>query len=50
MCYFHLKYVFEWHGPVGDAMDKHCLQDPLNVVKGVTYAGQAATTHTHSHI
>ena len=39
----HLKYVSERHGPMGDAMDKHCLQNPLDVVEGVTYAGQAAT-------
>lgn len=26
-------------------MDEHGLQNPLDVVEGVTYAGQAATTH-----
>lgn len=41
----HLEYVLEGHGPVGDAMDKHGLQNPLDVVEGVTHAGQAATTH-----
>lgn len=35
---------------MGDTVDKHCLQDPLDVVEGVTHAGQAATGHTHLHI
>ena len=43
----HLKYVSEGHGPMGDTMDKHGLQDPLDVVEGVTHAGQAATGHTY---
>lgn len=42
----HLKYVSERHGPVGDAVDKHCLQDPLDVVEGVAHAGQAAKSCT----
>lgn len=41
----HLEYVPEGHGPVGDAMDKHGLQDSLDVVEGVTDASQAAATH-----
>lgn len=45
----HLKYVFERHGPMGDTMDKQCLQNPLDVVEGVTHAGQAATGHTHTN-
>lgn len=43
----HLEYVSERHGPMGDTMDKHGLQDPLDVVEGVTHAGQAATGHTY---
>lgn len=35
-----LEYVSEGHGPMGDTMDKHGLQDPLDVVEGVTHAGQ----------
>lgn len=35
-----LKNVPERHGPMGDTMDKQCLQNPLDVVEGVTYAGQ----------
>lgn len=27
---------------MGDAVDKHCLQNPLDVVEGVAHAGQAA--------
>lgn len=50
----YLKYVPERHGPMGDTMDKQCLQNPLDVVEGVTYAGQTATRHTstktHLHI
>lgn len=38
----HLKYVSEGHSPMGDTMDKQRLQNPLDVVKGVTHAGQAA--------
>lgn len=34
---------------MGDAMDKHCLQNPLDVVEGVTHAGQAATRHVTLH-
>lgn len=34
---------------MGDAMDKHCLQNPLDVVEGVTHAGQAATRHVALH-
>lgn len=45
----HLKYVSERHGPMGDAMDKHCLQNPLDIVEGVTHAGQAATRHYVTH-
>jgi len=30
-----------------DTMDKHCLQNPLDVVEGVTHACQAAT-HEHT--
>ena len=39
----HLKYISERHRPVGYAMDEERLQDPLDVVEGVTHAGQAAT-------
>lgn len=47
----HLKYVSERHGAVGDTVDKHCLQNPLDVVEGVTHAGQAANrTHIHTYI
>lgn len=46
----YLKYVSERHGPMGNTVDKQCLQDPLDVVEGVTHAGQAATGHTHLHI
>lgn len=50
----YLKNVPERHGPMGDTMDKQCLQNPLDVVEGVTYAGQTATRHTstktHLHI
>lgn len=31
---------------MGDAVDKHCLQDPLDVVEGVAHAGQAAKSCT----
>lgn len=27
---------------MGDAVDKYCLQNPLDIVKGVTHADQAA--------
>lgn len=42
----HLEDVPERHGPVGDAMDEHGLQNPLDVVERVTHAGQAATAWT----
>lgn len=44
----HLKYISERHGPMGDTMHKQGLQNPLDVVEGVTHAGQAATGHTHT--
>lgn len=36
---------------MGDTMDKCCLQNPLDIVEGVTHAGQAAaiTLHTTSY-
>lgn len=43
----HLKYISERHGPMGDTMHKQRLQNPLDVVEGVTHAGQAATGHTY---
>lgn len=46
----HLKYVSERHGPMGDTMNKHCLQNPLDIVEGVTHAGQAATRHYITHL
>lgn len=27
---------------MGDAVDKYCLQNPLDIVEGVAHAGQAA--------
>ncbi len=44
----HLKYVSERHGPMGNTMDKQRLQNPLDVVEGVTNAGQAATRNAHT--
>lgn len=35
---------------MGDAMDEQCLQNPLDVVKGVTHTGQAATKHTRNKL
>lgn len=46
----YLKYVSEWHGPMGDTMDKQCLQDSLDVVGGMTYAGQAVPGHRRAHM
>lgn len=34
---------------MGDTMNKQRLQNPLDVVEGVTHAGQAATEHTHTY-
>lgn len=45
----HLKYVPERHGPVGDTVDEQCLQNPLDVVEGVTHAGQTAAEHTRTN-
>lgn len=33
-----------------DAMDEYCLQNPLDIVEGVTHAGQAAKqAHTFTY-
>lgn len=42
----HLENISRWHGPMGDTVDKQCLQNPLDVVEGVTHAGQAAAEET----
>lgn len=35
---------------MGDAVDEHCLQNPLDVVEGVAHAGQAAKdAHTFTY-
>lgn len=33
---------------MGDAVDKYCFQNPLDIVEGVAHAGQAAeVAHLH---
>lgn len=43
----HLEDVAQRHGSVGEAVDKQRLQQPLQVVEGVTHAGQTGEKHRH---